>query len=124
MEHTFDDAIVSDLYKDVNGCRPGAIWMARWRAMAPEAKQAEWDYLCNALESEIAREAAAEARAKARWEGHIAQLMADNGIDRPTALRWDMEAMDCNGDVGFYCYLWGMDYGLEATIQEASKEPA
>jgi hypothetical protein len=39
--------------------------------------------------------------------------MRDNNVDRATALRWDMDAMDVNGDMGYYIYLWNMDYMLE-----------
>ena len=46
------------------------------------------------------------------------KIMADNGIDRATALRWDMQAMGANGDVGYYCYLWGMSYSQETGIND------
>lgn len=42
--------------------------------------------------------------------------MADNGVDRATALRRDMQAMNANGDEGYYCFLWGIGYANEAEI--------
>jgi hypothetical protein len=116
MIHTWDDNVVSDLHKDARRSRPGADWWARWRAMDADARQAEWDALCGELDQELARERLAEAAAQARWERHIDQLMAANRIDRATAIRWDMEAEDCGGDVGYYCYRWGIGYHNETAI--------
>ena len=64
----------------------------------------------------------AEARNKLRWAAHINQLMADNGIDRATALRWDMQAMGASGDAGYYCYLWGISHADEEEILRETKE--
>ena len=81
MVYTFDNDTVSDLHKDAYGMRPGAGWWARWKGMDDAARQAEWDYLCNAAESEARQEREAQDRAATRWEAHITKMMADNGID-------------------------------------------
>lgn len=55
-----------------------------------------------------------------RWELDIAKFQDLGAKDRATAIRWDMQAMDAyHGgelDVGYYCYLRGIDYQLERPI--------
>lgn len=119
MVYTFDDSTVSDLHKDAYGSRPGAGWWGRWHSMSDAMKQEEWDHLLAAAERSAHEERQAEERAQVRWDAHINQMMLDNGIDRATALRWDMQAMGANGDEGYYCYLWGISYTNEVAIREA-----
>lgn len=116
MRYTWDENVVSDLHKDAYGFRPSATWWAQWRAMDGDDRQAEWDRLCGELEAEQAREQAARSRSQARWEDHISQLMSTNGIDRATAIRWDMQAEDAVNDAGFYCFLVGIGYHNEEEI--------
>jgi len=116
MDSTFDSNVVSDLHKEAYGFRPGQGWWAAWNGMDDQGRQEEWDRLGRAADEETAREHAAQQRAEARWAAHITKLMADNAIDRATALRWDMAAMDCDGDTGFYCYTWGISYLNEGEI--------
>lgn len=122
MERTFDESIVSDLHKDARGFRPSAGWWAQWKSMDDAGKQAEWDALCEEMDGELERERAARAAALVRWTSHIDQLMADNLIDRATAIRWDMQAAEADGDAGFYCYHWGLSYDLEAEINRVLEE--
>jgi hypothetical protein len=117
MERTFDTNVVSDLHKEAYGFRPGQGWWAQWRAWNDDQRQAEWDRLCQLSEASAEQERAAQERARQRWSAHILQLMGNNGIDRGSALRWDMEAMGAQGDAGYYCYLWGISYGHEEEIQ-------
>lgn len=105
MTYTFDNDIVSDLHKSAHGCRPTGTWWFQWKAMTDDEKQEEWDYLLAVAE----RETEEERQALIRWDSHITQLMVDNNIDRATAIRWDMNAMDANKDAGYYCYLWGVN---------------
>mgnify|MGYP003349977037 CR=1 FL=1 len=92
----------------------GGIYFQRLFEKDPREELIEdIEYLSKIAEREMEEERKAEARAKLRWEAHIAGLMQDNSVDRATALRWDMDAMDVNGDMGYYIYLWNMDYQLE-----------
>lgn len=122
MSWTFDESIVSDLHKDARGFRPGQGWWAAWKAMDDAAKQAEWDGLVQEMDAEIKLERTRQAQAEIRWTEHINQLMAANGISWGTALRWDMEAMDADGDVAYYCYRWDISYRNEAAITAALRE--
>jgi hypothetical protein len=56
MTYTYDDATVSDLHKAAYGDRPGAVFMRVWKGLSPDDKQGMWDYLCEKLEAEMARE--------------------------------------------------------------------
>ena len=117
MERGYDQDLVGDLHTDAHGFRPSNAWWAAWRGMDDAGRQEEWDRLCQEVEASAARQLGAESRAQARWERHIDQLMSSNGIDRGTAIRWDMEAEDAVGDAGFYCFLVGIGYHNEADIQ-------
>ena len=122
MAYTFDSNIVSDLHKDAYGFRPSSTWWAAWRGMDDQGRQEEWDRMCREVEAEEARRLTAEAAARVRWEQHIDQLMSANHIDRATALRWDMQALGCEGDAGYYCYQWGLSYDLEEGILAEIRE--
>jgi hypothetical protein len=118
MGYSFDENIVSDLHKDARGHRPGPGWWTRWSSMSADMKQQEWDSLLREAEWEAEEERRAEAAAQLRWEAHIRQLVESNGISRARALRWDMQAMEANDDVGYYCYLWGISYRNETEIKD------
>ena len=104
-------AIYSDIHKDATGSRP-----RDWAAIQLKSNEElleDIEYFSKVADEEIERERAAQAEQKKLWEAHIAGIMRDNNVDRATALRWDMDAMDVNGDMGYYIYLWNMDYMLE-----------
>lgn len=118
---TFDEQIVSDLHKDAYGFRPSQIWWSEWKAMSPEQKQSEWNFLCAMMEEAEQAENRAQARAYDAWCGRIWQMMDDFNCSKSTAIRWDMDAMEAD-DYGHYCYLNGMPYSVENEIKEALKE--
>ena len=104
-------AIYSDIHKDATGSRP-----RDWAAIQLKSNEElleDIEYFSKVADEEIERERAAQAEQKKLWEAHIAGIMRDNNVDRATALRWDMDAMDVNGDMGYYIFLWNMDYQLE-----------
>ena len=104
-------AIYSDIHKDAAGSRP-----RDWAAIQLKSNEElleDIEYFSKVADEEIERERAAQAEQKKLWEAHIAGIMRDNNVDRATALRWDMDAMDVNGDMGYYVFLWNMDYQLE-----------
>ena len=50
--YTYDSRIVSDLHKEVYGCRPTQAWMQAWNANSEDAKQmTEQELLDYALSS-------------------------------------------------------------------------
>ena len=92
--YTFDDRIVSDLYKDAYGCRPGELFWYEWKTVSDDQKQSIWDSLCVDLDREIARETEAQDRACVRFESRIDQLIGLGAIDRTMAIRWILQAED------------------------------
>ena len=112
-------AIYSDIHKDATGSRP-----RDWAAIQLKSNEElleDIEYFSKVADEEIERERAAQAEQKKLWEAHIAGIMRDNNVDRATALRWDMDAMDVNGDMGYYIYLWNMDYMLENELRAMLK---
>lgn len=121
MAHTYDETILSDLHKDAHGFRPRESFWERWNRSTPSEKQVIWDGLLADLDAEMERERRAKNLAHAAWEADIQRLISVGAGDRATAIRWDMAAVDAyNGhvpDVGYYCYLRGIDYGNETEIK-------
>jgi hypothetical protein len=115
---TFDDDIVSDLHKDAYGYRPSTGWWVLWKSFTPTQKQSEWDHLVSELEAEQAREKRREEVAFEHWVRRIFDLATQRGISLADAVRWDMDAEDVAGDIGYYCYVVGIGYDREPYIQE------
>ena len=103
----------SDLHKDAYGFRPrGAIWEA-WLAMTPAELDSEEARMQRDVETAIEEELANEAANAVSFEAHIGKLMADFSIDRATAIRWDLQALDLTDDIKFYGLdLYRHEYGL------------
>jgi len=86
--------LISDLHKDARGFRPGADFMADFNAQTDAKKQETWDYLCEQLERRELEESMQELDAQRRFESRIQGMMTDHGIDRATAIRWEIDAND------------------------------
>ena len=110
-KYTYDDNIISDLHKDAMGFRPSESFWDFWISATPDEKQKEWDSLCNLLEREIEREKAEQEIAIKRFEDLVEKTIASGARDRETALRWIMDASDCDGDWEYLCYHHGLPYG-------------
>jgi len=73
--YTFDENIVSDLYKDAYGHRPGEYFWADWDACNDDAKQHLWDRLVDAVGESIREEQHYHNMAIAEFEGWVKQTM-------------------------------------------------
>jgi hypothetical protein len=109
-------AIYSDVHKDATGSRP-YNWSEVCKKTDSELLE-DIEYYSKLAEQEAELERRNQADQRARWNAHILSIMQDNGVNRGTALRWDMEAMDAGvgDDVGYYCFLWNLGYELENEI--------
>ena len=110
-------AIYSDVHKDAIGSRP-YNWSEVCKKTDSELLE-DIEYYSKLAEQKAELERRDQADQRARWNAHILSIMQDNGVNRGTALRWDMEAMDAAGvgdDVGYYCFLWNLGYELENEI--------
>lgn len=114
--YTFDESIVSDLYKDVYGTRSMA---QGWSLMTDDEKQVEWDYLCKALEREIADEQEREDYAVTRYKGQIEDMMALGATDREQAITWLVDSIK---EYQFQsadeiCYHMGLPYRMHTEFE-------
>lgn len=121
MTYTFDDSLISDLHKDAYGFRPSAAFWHDWNNKTPEQKQMEWEYLCSELEREEERQRKLQEKALDEWSSRMHEYSRRYGITLADAVRWDMEAHDAVGDVGYYCYKLGISYVNEGPIHELLK---
>lgn len=121
MAYTFDENTVSDLYKDAYGVRPRAEFWAEWKEMCDDEKHAEWDRMCEHLEETMELERLRAQRSYEQWYRHIEKLMDSAKLSHGDAIRWDMQAQDATGDIGYYCYRWGLSYSTEDEINEMLK---
>lgn len=112
MTFTFDDTIVSDLHKDARGFRPSWSWWEMWEEASDLRRQEIWDGLLDELSSAQEQERQAQAQATERFEQLVAKTQEHGARDRETALRWIMDASDCNGDWEYLCWQHGLPYGF------------
>ena len=92
MAYTFDENIISDLFKEVRGFRPSEYFWEEWTQAPADVKQMIWDNLCNEHEDEMAREREAEARALADFGQSIVDNINLGADSIETAIRWMLEA--------------------------------
>lgn len=110
--YTFCEDTISDLFKDVYGSRPGEGFWTRWHTATEDEKQAEWDWLISALDRVIAEQKQETERNIVRFGKRIQEVIDSGAKDRETALRWIMEADQCNGDWDYLCYCNGLPYNF------------
>jgi len=116
MTFTYDESIVSDLHKDAYGYRPREDFWSRWSTMNPEQKQEEWEFLLKTMDEAIELEHRAQEKNHGNWLNHINSIIKLTNRTRAEAIELDMEVMDVQGDVGYYCYKWDMSYSVEDEI--------
>jgi hypothetical protein len=100
-----------DFYKEANGFRPRGIDTSSWTVEQFKAEFAELGRICEQNEAIRAED---EARAAARFEARIADLIASGAGDRATAIRWVAEAEGAGRDAEYLCFLLGLEYGYFA----------
>ena len=105
-----DIAFLSDAHKDAYGFRPSGDLYRHWATLTDAEIAKVEDDLIAAVERAIDEEKAAHEAAALHFEAHLAGLMADHGIDRATAIRWDIQAEGAEEDVAgyglsYYAYL-------------------
>jgi len=104
-----EDMCLSDMHKDAYGMRPRIDFNdGRW---TQESFDAFVKSTGEALVAELADEKTRHENARADFESRINGYCDDFNIDRETAIRWDMDASDCNGDADYYLYLQGLRRG-------------
>ena len=106
----FSETMLSDMFKDAHGFRP-RHYKEWW---TEDELKAEYDYLQRAIEDEMARQDAAEAKAEIEFEKMIAETINIGAKDRDTAIRWLMQAEDVDTryvqDVEQFFWSLGLSY--------------
>lgn len=111
-QYTYSDELISDLHKDAYGFRPSEGFWVRWEQATPDEKQAEWDSLVSEMERTFQEQKAEQAEAVVRFGRRVQEVIDSGARDRETALRWIMEADECDGDWEYLCYRNGLPYGF------------
>ena len=111
-KYTFDEDIVSDLYKDAYGLRPREEFWFDWDLATADEKQQIWDSLIATAESEADRERQEQLAAEAAFEQHVertVRLVA--GSTREDAIRYMHDSFNTNGSTEYLEYCLGVRYG-------------
>ena len=112
-QYTFDENILSDLYKDTFGTRPGEFFWSEWDAADNDRKQAMWD----AMVDELGREIEREQQEQLAVERHLERIVIPNiqsylnGCSREDAIRHLHETYETDGDTEYLEYHLGVRYG-------------
>ena len=109
--YTFDENIVSDLYKEAYGFRPNASFWSAWAAFNGDQKQALWDDLCDTSERAAERERLEQERCSEEFNNTIVSLLQAGAKDFDMAVRWLNEAHDTNGDEEYLEFLLNIPFG-------------
>lgn len=109
--YTYCDDTVSDLHKDAYGFRPGNDFWVWWESATEVQKQELWDTLVRYSRAEAEEDARRQKQSVERFEALVATTISAGAGNRETALRWIMDASNCNGDWEFLCYEHGLPYG-------------
>jgi len=122
--YTFDENILSDLFKEIYGFRPRGMFWDSWESADNDGKQKIWDDLCESHEQEMERQREADLLAIADFENNIDILVSLGAGDRLTAIRWFVEGLEITKDDLWYgtdyiCHCLGLPYHLSGLFADA-----
>lgn len=125
--YTFDETIVSDLYKDAYGFRPGQYFWTEWNEATAFDKQAIWDRLLKRHEMAMDEEAQREIAAINAFELEIAAALDLGAPSREDAVRWIVDALVLNEyDLmyggSYICFLKGLPYRMSKMFDSVIKQ--
>lgn len=103
--------LMSDLSKEAYGFRV----RKDYTGCSDEEIKADWDYYIKVADRRAEEEAESYALALKEWKERILEMSVAHNIDRHTAVRWEMQAMD---EEDFEHYLWrnGIDLRLTGEL--------
>ena len=119
MTYTYSDELFSDLHKDAYGCRPSVGERLHWQTLTADEKQAEWERLCDILESNEVRRSEMEEAAVAAFETQVRENIELGAGNRETAIRWIVQSggWENEYDPGYICYCLGLPYSMESVFK-------
>lgn len=109
MSDRYDD-IISDMYKDAHGSRPGVTWLRYFETASDEEQDSIVAGLQEAIEESIRQDEEGYKLAIAKFEETIAKLIEDGAKDRETAVKWFVQSFGQVQDAGEICYEFGLPF--------------
>ena len=110
--YTFDETILSDLYKDAYGSRPREYFWADWDACNDEGKQMMWDRLVDVVGESVRNEEAQQKKAIDKFEGDVLYALVGGLFrDRTEVIQHYHRAFKTNGDVEALEFELGVPFG-------------
>ena len=111
-QYSFDENVVSDLYKDAYGSRPREGFWDNWDNASADQKQAIWDDLLEAADAENEREELMRQEAIVDLENRIRFMQSTIvGATREDCIRYLHDVYKTNGDVEYLEFNLGVPYG-------------
>ena len=115
MSYTFDDNLVSDLYKDAKGFRPSEVFYNIWNNSSKDEKQAMWETLLDDLDDKFAEDKFQEDVAIKSFENQVRVMLESGATDRTQAIRWIVDSLELTDTDKLYegeyvCYKLGLPY--------------
>ena len=111
-QYSFDENVVSDLYKDAYGSRPREGFWDNWDNASADQKQAIWDDLLAAADAENEREELMRQEAIVDLENRIKFMQSTIvGASREDCVRYLHDVYKTNGDVAYLEFNLGVPYG-------------
>jgi hypothetical protein len=111
-QYTYDENIVSDLYKEAYRIRPRDYFWFEWQNASNAEKQEIWDQLLSIADAEAERERQDQLAAEAALERQIEKInRLVIGGTREDAIRYLHDVHNTNGDVEYLEFNLGVRYG-------------
>ena len=111
-KYTFDENIVSDLYKEAYGHRPHEGFWSDWDAASDDRKQRIWDELCDVSAREAEFQLECQIEAEHELEDRLKFMQSTVvGCTREDAIRYLHDVYKTNGDLEYLEYNLGVRYG-------------
>jgi hypothetical protein len=110
-QYTFDEQIVSDLYKEAYGNRPRAEFWLDWECADDAEKQQIWDNLLDTADRAAEAELECQLEAERELNEHFRRVADIAGGTREDAIRYLHDAYDTNGSNEYLEYILGVRYG-------------
>ncbi len=109
MSNQYDD-IISDMYKDAHGSRPGSTWLRYFETVSDEEQDSIVAGLQESIEWGIAQEETEYKDAIKRFETKIAELIESGAQTRETAIKWFVQSFGEVQEAGDICYRAGLPF--------------
>ena len=112
-KYTYDENIVSDLYKEAFGVRPREEFWANWNSYSNDEKQVSWNQMIEFAQSEADRELQEQLAAEADLETRIIPNIQSylNSCSREDAIRHLHETYETDGDTEYLEFQIGVRFG-------------